>query len=76
MTDRRALVSLVRSVEPSQLTARLQSRVVDRFKDVAVQLLGFVALKRKAHHQESIGETLNADSDRPMALVALLSLKK
>jgi len=58
------------------LAAGLQCRVVDRLKDISVQLLCLVTLKRKAHHEKCVSKTLNADADRSMALVALLRLRK
>jgi len=60
----------------SQFTAGPQCRVIDRLKDVAVQLLSLLTFKRQTHHEERVGETLNADANWPMTFVALSSLNR
>jgi hypothetical protein len=52
----------------------LHGSVINSLKYVSVELHGILALKRESHFAKSICQTLNANSNRSVAPVAVLSL--
>lgn len=74
LAHRRPSVRFIRPKFCSQLTAGLQGSVVDRLKDLCVEVLSLCALKWETHEDEGISQTLNTDTDGPVTLVGILCL--
>lgn len=70
-----AFVGLIGSILLCQLTACFEGSIVDGFKDLNIEFLGFWTLKWKPHQNESVGKPLNSDADGTMPHIGHLSLK-
>mmetsp|Transcript_15039 Transcript_15039/g.28222 ORF Transcript_15039/g.28222 Transcript_15039/m.28222 type:complete len:233 (+) Transcript_15039:334-1032(+) len=64
-----ARIGLIGAVGFGQLAGSLAGGVVDRLKDVLVELLRLCALEGQLHDKEGVGEALHAETHGPVAHV-------
>mmetsp|Transcript_43526 Transcript_43526/g.93229 ORF Transcript_43526/g.93229 Transcript_43526/m.93229 type:complete len:535 (+) Transcript_43526:75-1679(+) len=76
LASRGARVSLIVSLFLGQLAGSLASSEIDGFENVRVQLLGLLALEGEPHHEESVSQTLNAETNGSVPHVGVAGLRE
>lgn len=74
LADGRSLIGLIGSLDLGNLARGLQGGVVERLKDVLVQLASLGRVKGIAEHNKGIGKTLDTKTNGAVTLVASLGL--
>jgi hypothetical protein len=69
LASRTALVRLIRTVHGGYFRARFESSVIDSLEYLDVELFSALGLERKSQSHESVGESLNTNTDGAMTHV-------
>ena len=69
------MVRLIGTILHCQFTGSSQGSKVYRLKDLLIQFLSILTVKRIPHQDEGIGQPLDSDTDRTMTFVGPLGLR-
>src|SRR5271170_8248552 len=73
LTRRRPFERFIRTVTSSKFSRRFDSSMINRFKDLNVEMFSLGGIKRHSHCQKRIRQPLNTNSDRSMTHIGSTS---